>query len=354
VRPATAIELKGTAALDVLTNDAATGRVRIMNKTANSFFIDTISDQNRFALPAVKGREGGLFSSSRFYHGVIITSALTITQHEQKLTRLAEIAYGQRNIPALERLSAELCSLPSESARDAGMYYAAIIAKRNGQLDFARSMLESLVDSPTFGARATQTLACVFECLGEHSRAAQLHAVAARSSDLFAKFGALIQSSAIRSQAGQHDAALNELQSLWPFVRRLATDHPHLFYTYHNELAYELAQVGRLQEAVRHSEIACASPVANAYTEWQETREGIAAAFVEQEQKPLVFVVPDLQREGKPQHPQVLCACRSFISIRRSPISAAPVMKRSPRAPTIIERISLCVLIHAPPFTSEA
>jgi hypothetical protein len=322
-----------------------------MNKTTNNLLnIETISEGKSILALPVGARAGGLLPGGFF----IISSALSTTQHEQKLTRLAEVAYGQRNMPALERLSAELCGMPSDSARDAGLYYVAIIAKRKGQFDYARSILESLIESPTLRARAIQTLGALFYDAGNVEQAMPLFTEAARSNDLYVKYIALMQVSSVKSLAGEHRAAVEDIEQLLPLARVVAFAQSHLFYSYHNELAYELAQVGRLQEAVRHSEIACASPVASAYTEWQETREEIAAAFVEQEQKPLVFVVPDLQREGKPQHPQVLCACRSFISIRRSPISAAPVMKRSPRAPTIIERISLCVLIHAPPFTSEA
>lgn len=268
-----------------------------MKNTANSFLIGTFSDENKITLP-VKGREGGI-SSRGFYHGLIISSGVATTQHEQKLTRLAEIAYGQRNIPALERLSFELCSLPSGSARDAGMYYAAIVAKRNGQVEFARSMLESLVDSPTIGARATQTLGALYYDTGRAEQAMPLFAKAARSNDPFAKLCGLLQSTAIKSQAGNHQAALDELQALWPLARALALAHSHVFPFYHNELAYELAQVGRLQEAAKHSAIACASPVASAYSEWQETREEIKQEIAAREAAPLLFVVPDLKREKK-------------------------------------------------------
>jgi tetratricopeptide (TPR) repeat protein len=199
-----------------------------MKNTVNSFLIGTFSDENRIALP-VKGREGGI-SSRGFYHGLIISSGVATTQHEQKLIRLAEIAYGQRNIPALEKLSAELCSLPSDSARDAGMYYAAIVAKRNGQVEFARSMLESLVDSPTFSARATQTLGALYYDIGNTHQAMPLFAEAARSNDIYVKYVALMQVSSIKSTAGEHRAAIEDIERLLPLARVVSGSQPHLFY----------------------------------------------------------------------------------------------------------------------------
>jgi hypothetical protein len=329
-----------------------------MKKTSNSFLIGTISD-TKITLP-VKGREGGI-SSGGLYHGLVISSAIATTRHEQKLTRLAEIAYGQRNIPALERLSTELCSLPSDSARDAGMYYAAIIAKREGRLDYARTILESLIDSPTFGARATQTLACVFECLGEHSRASRLHALTSRSHDLLAKFGALIQSSSLKSQLGDHHAALNDLESLWPVIRVASVAHPHLFYTYQNELAYELAQVGMLREAAKHSAIACASPVASAYSEWQETREEIAEGLAQLEQRALIVsaAVADetvcrgrQKREEKRERHALAGVARSIYG--RPPRRAhqkptpEPVVISDCASSFIQSRVVVCARIRAP------
>jgi tetratricopeptide (TPR) repeat protein len=318
-----------------------------MKKTSNSFLIETISDDRRIALP-VKGRAGGI-PSPGLYHGLIISSALVASQQEQKLIRLADIAYGQRNIQALESLSIELCGLSSDSARDAGMYYAAIAAKRNGQFDFARSILESLIDSPTFGARATQTLGALYYDSGNAHQAMPLFAEAARSSDLFAKFGALIQSSAIKSQAGQHEQALNDLENLWPIVRVASVTHPHLFYTYHNELAYELAQMGRLQEAAKHSSVACASPVASAYIEWQETREEIREEISARESATVVFVVPDLKRAEKKENKIASGNAYYCRPKGHSDLSAAPIITAIVMVSLTLSRLECCHQRRGPP-----
>lgn len=354
VRPAKAVE----------PTPPTTGRETTMKKTSSSFLIETISNRNRIALP-VKGREGGI-SSRGLYHGLIISSAIATTRHEQKLTRLAEIAYGQRNISALERLSTELCSLPSDSARDAGIYYAAILAKREGRLDYARAILESLIDSLTFGARAIQALGALYYDSGNAHQALPLFAEAARSSDLFAKFGALIQSSAIKSQAGEHKQALNDLETLWPLVRVVSITHSHLFYTYQNELAYELAQVGRLEEAAKHSAIACASPVASAYSEWQETRDEIAVSLAQLEQRSLI-ITATVSVETVCPRPRQKRERRAVAIVARS-IYARPVRRRlqgstiAPASVVIFDcassliqsRVSVRTPIHAPPFTLEA
>jgi hypothetical protein len=56
-----------------------------------------------------------------------------------------------------------------------------------------------------------------------------------------------------------------------------------------NSLAVEYHHAGRLQEAARLAEIVCASPLANIYQEFGETRKGIQEDLREQEARPLII-----------------------------------------------------------------
>jgi hypothetical protein len=86
-----------------------------------------------------------------------------------------------------------------------------------------------------------------------------------------------LELSCIKSEVGDHRAALSDLESLAPLTRFVARRHALYFYVYHNELAVEFAQLGRLAEAEAASAIALASPFAPAYPEWSQTRDEITA-----------------------------------------------------------------------------
>jgi hypothetical protein len=79
----------------------------------------------------------------------------------------------------------------------------------------------------------------------------------------------------IRGIEGDHHGALEDLERLFPLIRVASRERPDVFYDYQNSLAVELANVGRFEEARHASEIALASPFANAYPEWRETRREI-------------------------------------------------------------------------------
>ncbi|HSO75934.1 MAG TPA: hypothetical protein VLU47_13955, partial [Blastocatellia bacterium] len=81
----------------------------------------------------------------------------------------------------------------------------------------------------------------------------------------------------VRSLDGDHKGALDHFESLRPLVCQVAKRQPFYFYKYHNALAVELSETGRIEEAKVCSGIALASPFAHAYPEWSETRDEIAA-----------------------------------------------------------------------------
>lgn len=263
------------------TNTPAMGAEKKRNsmETSNNLFIASTS----IGLVSAP-RSGAVFDGkqSRFYHLVraAIARRGSIEDLARSLVRLCERAYGRRDIEALREASQVLCNLPSQGAREAGRYYQAIIAKRAGNVDAAQAALESLTDSISLAirARSLHTLATIEECKGDDEQAARLHLIAAKLPDRFTAASVLLQLSSIRSNAGDHPGALHTLEQAWPLVRLAASQHSHLWPLYCNERAFELLQVGRLEEAAKYSEIATRSSIASAYPEWAETGQEIKAA----------------------------------------------------------------------------
>jgi hypothetical protein len=81
----------------------------------------------------------------------------------------------------------------------------------------------------------------------------------------------------VKSLEGDHEGALRTLETLWPVINAVAKYHPLYFYFYHNELAFELAELGRIEEAKETLSVALASPFAAAYPEWSKTRDELEA-----------------------------------------------------------------------------
>src|SRR5262249_16513065 len=81
----------------------------------------------------------------------------------------------------------------------------------------------------------------------------------------------------VKSEMGDHRGALCDLERIAPLVRMVSQQNPLYFYFYHNELAVEFGELGRISEAEAACKIALASPFAHAYPEWSETRQELQA-----------------------------------------------------------------------------
>jgi tetratricopeptide (TPR) repeat protein len=201
-----------------------------------------------------------------------------------KLIRVAEHAYSLRDMDTVGEAGSILMNLPLEYSGQIGQYYRSLYLKRSGQIDKAQHLLEALVNeaNTTYKARAIQTLGTICHEQGKLDDALKLYLEAARITsfngpELLPMFMAHLQLSFIRSDSGDHKGALAHLENLLP-VLNLATRYiPFYFYVYYADLAYELAHVGRLDEAEAAVSIALNSPFAPAYPEWLETRDEIAA-----------------------------------------------------------------------------
>lgn len=201
-----------------------------------------------------------------------------------KLIRIAEHAYSLRDMETVEEAGLILLNLPLEATQPIGRYYRSLYLKRSGQIDKAQLLLEAIAKETNvrYRARATQTLGTIYHEQGNFNEALRLYLEAAKITsfkrlDIQPAFMAHLQLSFIRSDSGDHNGALTHLQKLFPLLHLAARHIPFYFYVYHSDLAYELAQVGRLSEAEAAISIALNSPFAMAYPEWGETRDEIAA-----------------------------------------------------------------------------
>ena len=257
------------------------------------------------------------------------------TYERERLTRIAELAYSHRNTNALERTGRELLAFDS----DAALYYLAMVARWQGRTDEARKLLEAVRGD--YQARAIHALGIIHHAAGQIDEAAKYYTEAMRANrghDLLAFVNSQLQASAIKSLHGQHDQSLDVLLSIYGIVRHTATRHPHVWPMLHNEIAYELYQLGRVDAAKRAASVATRSPLVISYPEWQET----AGDITESERRTILVVVPALKQ--KPIiHFQIVGPY-----VRRKLIK--PTIGRAPVICSIVERVATGAPIHAPPF----
>ena len=288
-----------------------------------SFFIQS-SNRSSAALPIASG-------PPRLYPFAL--SVGLATYQRERLMRIAELAYSQRNIKVMEHTGRALLAVDS----DAGLYYLAIAAKRQGRTDEARKLFET-VRGP-YQSRAIHALGAILYEAGRFDEAAQFYSEAMRADqdrDVVAQVNFRFQASAIKSAQGQHEQSLDGLLSLYNVVKVAAKRQPHLWPTLYNGIACELLELGRVEEARQAASVALASPLAHAYPEFQETAREIA----ENERRVILVVVSALPQ--KVIHLQ-------FVGPRVRRKTVMPIIGRAPIICSMVERVATVAPIHAPP-----
>jgi tetratricopeptide (TPR) repeat protein len=257
------------------------------------------------------------------------------TYERKRLTRIAELAYSYRNIKAMEQAARELLIFDS----DAALYYLAISAKWQGRIEEARTLLEAVHGS--YQSRAIHALGAIFYETGKFNEAAQYYTEAIKANqgrDVFALVNSTFQASAIKSANGKHDQSLNDLLSLYKVVRIAARQYPHFWPAFHNEIAFELLQLGKIEQAKRASSIATSSPLAHAYPEIQETAREIA----ESERQTILVVVPARK--------QKVIIRFQIVGLHARRRVIKPTIGRAPIICSITEQVATVAPIHGPPF----
>jgi tetratricopeptide (TPR) repeat protein len=358
----------------------------------------------RFLIDLSSGSEladsESLISHDRLLHNVVASrlaahaanSGQFFNRLRDKLIRLAEHALSLRDMSALEAVSLALMNLPKTDAKQIGQYYQALVINRNGQKYEALSLLEIVADEAPrrYRARAIQSLGGVHHELGRLGEALRLYPDAIRAlsaenvRDPLTTLLVHLEVTCIKSEMGDHRSALADYERLSPLVQIVSRQNPLYFYFYHNELAVEFAESGRLAEAEAALSIALASPFASAYPEWSETRDEIAAKRKAASPSVVAFHrapednrtteadrsheahsategerAPEaaLSTQAKSQHqPEPFCALVfSFPTsnkdfFQRSTIKfPARVITALNNAPSILDRVLICVGPRAPP-----
>ena len=324
----------------------------------------------------------------------IVLSRLTRSANSHQLfgelartfIRLAEHAYSLRDKKGLEEASRVLMNLPLAKARQIGLFYQALTLKRTGQIDEARSRFEFVADNGqlAYRARAIQALGALHYDRGQHTEALRFHLEAARATSDGIDQNPLdmlmvqLEISHIQAHLGDHKRALAGLERLASLVRLVAKEYPFYFYVYHNALAVEFGELGRLAEAEAACAIALASPFAPAYPEWSETRDEIAAK--RKSASPSVVAihrVPEADRTHEAHRAtEVECAPEAALATQaesqrqpepsRVPIFGRPASNKdffqrsiitiparaTFNATSILDRVLICVGPRAPPTLS--
>lgn len=283
------------------------------------------------------------------------------------LTQLAEHAYLMRDLDSLEEVSRALMSLPADAARQMGLYYHALAIKRKGDLMGAQTLLASVADNApiSYRARAIQALGASYHDKGELDEALrfQHEALRAASDNKAQGLQTILRAHAevaiLRSITGDHKSALANLEDLWPLFYHVAKQHPFYFYVYHNELAVELGEVGRIEEAKAACKIALASPFAAAYPEWSETHDEIATkrvsatpSFVAVNRAP--ETEPSAEAQPQRQSEPLKALARNWLAIYKTSFqrSRIPIPARATTALNamgILDRVLICIGPRAPP-----
>jgi len=192
------------------------------------------------------------------------------------LIRLADSIYACRQFGLLEHLGITLARL---RASGAGEYYCALVAKNKGNNEESLVFLQKPADSDDIRlrAKALSTIGSILFERGEieESLRHRLEALRLASRDYCEPLIVVEAQRAIsivKSIAGDHQAALTDLEKLLPLAAQLGKQHPTVYYDTLNSLAVELGEVGRIDEAAGALSLALASPFASAYPEWQATR----------------------------------------------------------------------------------
>jgi tetratricopeptide (TPR) repeat protein len=299
-----------------------------------------------------------------------------------RLVQLAQHAYSLRDVATLEEVSKMLVNFPVPTYLHIGQYYRALAIRQTGKIEEAVLLLEPIADNaPALcRARAIQTLGAIHHRQGRVDEALRFYSEALRLSsnenrpDLLTNLFVRSEISCIRSERGDHCGAFCDLERLAPLVSIVSRQNPLYFYVYHNELAVELGELGRLAEAEAACAIALASPFAHAYPEWSETRQeleakrtsatrSIVAVNRAPEAKPKPQIEAQHQPESAPQivaqpQPKQLRVCR--LICRATPAdnkasfqrSVIPFPAKTPIAfiaVSILDRMLDSIVVRGPP-----
>lgn len=167
----------------------------------------------------------------------------------------------------------EIASDESQASR----YWRAVCLNRCGKSEEAEDLLRSVIGNapPPIKSRGLVTLGSVLVERGEFGSAALMYAAASQSAvDPLTALTALRMKAVLRSIAGFHREALDELERACPLVGSISPNHPARL-DFYNSVACVLKDLGRSAQALPLVALVASAPIARKYPEWLETRREV-------------------------------------------------------------------------------
>ena len=281
-----------------------------------------------------------------------------------RLAALCEQFYLNRQIEQLTEAAELLVSLPGERAQAVGKFYLATHAARQGDLATAINLLESVAGceaTPRYRARALQSLGLAYRYSGDREGARHLYELARENAarlpqqDFVTIIRAGMTIAELHGSEGDHQRSLAHLRAIRPAVELAARIAPVYLPLWANDVAIDLAGLGRIEEARKFAAFAVASPFAQAWPEWRETALEIEQARESRAtHKSIVRAVvrPTMSTATK-RTPRTLFLVLKLTlkaSRRRSQPRRAIFTRELPRSRPTLEQVSLKIKIRAPSF----
>jgi tetratricopeptide (TPR) repeat protein len=280
----------------------------------------------------------------------------------RQLVDIARQARMSRRTDLVEIASQAILSLPLASdIHTAGVSYAAYCQHQRGEVEESRIILIGVADSPASGfkERAIFELGTTYFERGDITQALYFYieaAKAAKQTDPLVYIQSIWMSAACNGVTGDHRRASSDLEQLFPLVRALSARYPPLYFDYLNSLAVEFCEVGRVEEANKVIDIALASPFADRFPEWTETKSEIAQKTKEGCKSPaLIIAVPSALPEAAPDataQPSRNATSVSLVELGLrfcSEVTAsAPIIESQLAVIPILERYVKCARIRQP------
>jgi hypothetical protein len=279
-----------------------------------------------------------------------------MAQLAHRLLVIAESSYARRDFQTVKEASELLLALPMRQAQSAALWYQAFLRKREGSLAEATQDLNNLVADhhamPRFRAQALHTLGVVARESHHFETARNLFYEAIRyirrvsPHDTYIFPHSIILHSLTRAEEGDSRQALKELLSIEGLIRVIR--NPLLIATYSNNVAVELFELGRVNDAVLYSRVACQSPLAFAYPEWKETALEIEQQTAKRNTVAVV-ALPKSNSQKRPAQPKYLLVVLRFslpVRVNRPPA----FRQRVTCANSTVALVALTTPIRAPSF----